>query len=114
MGLFSKKKPTTQEIADNSTNRATSSLYGNKAKPKFAALGKQNLHDRENYVNIKKAVEELGFSDRVVEVLNTQEIREYGFVDLPAFAINGKIVSQGSVISQQTARNLIVRSGLKP
>ncbi len=113
MGLFSKKKNETVVQIDDREQK-TSSLYINKKKPKFAAIGKQSLHDRENYVNIRKAVEELGFADTVAEVTNPQEVTSYGFIDLPAFAINGKVVWQGGVITQHTARNLIVRSGLKP
>ncbi len=113
MGLFSKKKKET-DIKTDDREQKTSSLYMNKKKPKFAAIGKQTLHDRENYVNIRNAVKELGFNDSVAEVFERGEVSSYGFVDLPAFAINGKVVWQGGVISQSTARNLIVRSGLKP
>ncbi len=82
-------------------------------KPKFAALG-GCVRSEENYQNIKTAVELLGFKDSVERIKDTKDIASYGVLQVPAFAIEGRVVSYGRAITVETAKSYIIKSGLNP
>ncbi len=109
MSLFSKKKPSKSyvDMTDNDNYDDNHSLR----KPTFVALGGYDDRCNENYKNIKAALEELKIDEKVVRINNLNDIAKYGTMQVPGFAVQGRLMSEGRVISTETAKSLIIKSG---
>ncbi len=59
------------------------------------------------YENVKKAVEELGISAEIEKVEDIKEIVAHGVMGTPALWIDGKVVSQGKLLSVEDLKKVL-------
>lgn len=59
------------------------------------------------YNNAKKAVEELGIEAEVKEVKDLTQIAAHGVMQTPALVVDGKVVSQGKVLTAEEIKKVL-------
>ena len=67
----------------------------------------------ETFENVKKAVEEMGLSEEVVNIGDMAEIAKYGVMSTPAFVIDSKVVAVGKLIKVEEAKVLLQNAGFE-
>lgn len=72
---------------------------------KVLGAGCKSCH--EQYENVKKAVENLGFLVEVEYITDMPKVIEYGVMSMPAIVINDKVVSQGKVLKTADVEKLL-------
>ncbi len=102
--LFSKKNENTN-LPEKKTEKYI-------RKPKFALLGPYSERTDACAKNVKLAMEELKIRDELVRVTNIKDIASYGTMQHPSLAIQGRVVSEGVLITAETAKNIIMKSGI--
>ena len=58
--------------------------------------------------NVTEVLEELKIEDGVEKISQLSEIASYGVMSVPAFVIDGKVVSVGKVLSHAEIKKLIL------
>ncbi len=59
------------------------------------------------FANVESAVASMG---PTVEAIRPRNMKKYGKIELPAIAVNGKVVSQGKVLSVSEATSVIMKA----
>lgn len=59
------------------------------------------------YENVIKAVEELNMNIDIIKVRDLIQITAHGVITTPALVIDGKIVSQGRILSVEEIKELL-------
>ena len=62
---------------------------------------------KELYENALEAVKDLGIDAKVEEVKDLSQIASYGVVQTPALVVDGKVVSQGKVLSKEDIKKVL-------
>ncbi len=60
---------------------------------------------------MKKAVEELGLDETVLNIGDMAEIAKYGVMQTPALVVDSKVLSYGKLIKVEEAKTLIQSVG---
>jgi len=74
---------------------------------KIEILGMGCVKCKQLAVNAEAAVKELHLQAEVDKVVDIDKITEYGVMMTPAFAVNGKVLSAGKVLSKEEIKKLI-------
>uniref|UniRef100_A0A832GPV8 Thioredoxin family protein n=1 Tax=Caldimicrobium thiodismutans TaxID=1653476 RepID=A0A832GPV8_9BACT len=59
------------------------------------------------YENVVKAIEELGVEANIVKVKDLMQIAAHGVMTTPGLIIDGKLVSQGKVLTVEEIKKLL-------
>jgi len=59
------------------------------------------------YENVVKALEELGIEAELIKVKDFMQIASHGVLTTPGLMIDGKLVSQGKVLSVEEIKELL-------
>ncbi len=108
-GLFNKSKKNTQTAQ---TTQKAQSAESYKRKPKFALLGPYSERNDQCAKNVKQAMEELKIKDELVRVTSISEMASFGTMQSPSLAVEGRVVSEGVLITKETAKNIIMKTGV--
>jgi small redox-active disulfide protein 2 len=57
--------------------------------------------------NVEAVVQELGLKVEIEKVTEIQEIVSFGIMSTPGFAVNGKVLSAGKVLTTQQIKDLL-------
>lgn len=79
------------------------------ASIKVLGAGCKSCH--EQYVNTKKAVEELGLNIEVEYITDMEKVMAYGVMSMPAIVVNEKVVSMGKVLKLADVIKLLGKLG---
>lgn len=74
---------------------------------KIKALGGCCKRSTQNYENIVTAAKELGISDEVEHITDTEEILSLGVMATPGLVIDGKVYSAGRPLSVEQAKAML-------
>ena len=66
---------------------------------------------REQYENVKEAVENLELSVEVEYITDIEKVMAYGVMSMPAIVVNEKVVSMGKVLKKTDVEKLIYNLG---
>lgn len=66
---------------------------------------------REQYENVKKAVEDMGLSAKAEYITDIHKVAEYGVMSMPAIVVNEKVVSAGKVLRSAEVVALLQKLG---
>lgn len=80
------------------------SRYGEKSR--FLVLGTLGKKDKETFQNVKQAIEEMGYSDKVIFVRNNVEVVSFGVVNTPALVVDNKVVTYGHYLTVEDVKKL--------
>lgn len=72
-------------------------------------LGGCCMKSAQNLYNIENAIQELGLNIKVIEISDMNEITSYGATTTPGLVIDGNLVSSGSLLSIEEAKQIISR-----
>jgi len=61
------------------------------------------------YDNVILALEELGLEAQVEKVTDLGQIAAHGVIQTPGLVVNGKVVSQGKVLSVEEVKEILKR-----
>ena len=67
---------------------------------------------REQYENVKKAVEDMGLSAKAEYIADIHKVAEYGVMSMPAIVVNEKVVSAGKVLRSAEVVALLQKKGI--
>ena len=101
MGLFGKKKDEQGGCccSGSCTGEDMARAESEKAAPGVKVLGTGCAKCRALDAAAKEALSELGMADEVEHVTDFAKIAAYGVMSTPALVVDGKVVSQGKVLS---------------
>lgn len=80
---------------------------------RFLFLGSHRKSDKISYKNVKQAIEDMGYSDKLVYVKNNTEIIKFGVTKTPALVVDGKVVTYGKFLEVEDVKELFNRFDLK-
>lgn len=64
---------------------------------------------RQLTANVEGAVKELNIKAEIDKVVDIDKITEYGAMMMPALAVDGKVVSEGKVLSKDEIKKIIAK-----
>lgn len=73
-------------------------------------IGEKNEACRLLENNVCQAIAQLGFTARVTWISDPAEINLQGIVTTPALSIDGKVVSQGHLVSSRQVKSFLKRA----
>jgi len=79
---------------------------------RFIVLGACCKKSVETFENTKRAINELGFSDEVLNIGDAVEIAGYGVMSTPALVIDGKVVSVGKPLKVEDIKKIFKKLGI--
>lgn len=65
---------------------------------------------REQYENVKKAVNEMGLSIEVEYITDMEVVMTYGVMSMPAIVVNDTVVSMGKVLKTNDVVKLLTKA----
>ncbi len=77
---------------------------------KYIVLGTCCKKSTETFENVKRAINDLGITDKVVNIGDMAQIAKYGVMQTPALVIDSKVVSYGKLITVEEAKKLIEKN----
>lgn len=65
----------------------------------------------DSYQNVCKAMEELGHTEKVLNIDDVTELAKYGVMSTPALVIDSKVITAGNLITVEQAKKYLENAG---
>lgn len=73
---------------------------------RFIFLGSYGKKDKKTYQKVKKAIQEMGYTDDVILLRNNSELIKFGVMNTPALVVDGKVVTYGKHLEEDEVKEL--------
>lgn len=112
---FNKKKDAPCCGGSAPSEQCCDTAPGNKQNinARFIVLGACCKKSADTFNNVRQAVNELGFTDEVVNIGDALEIAKYGIMQTPALVVDGKVVSYGKLLMADDVKKIFEKLGIK-
>ncbi len=79
------------------------------SKSRFLFLASYGRKDKRTYNNVKKAIEDMNYTDEVILIRNNSEILKFGVIDTPALVVDGQVVTYGKRLEVNDVKELFTK-----